>query len=734
MLSVYAAKSKNSLNFEEGTDELKNKPGVNGSVPAQIFLRVLFVVAVYISSWLLSHASTAMFVSTVTLVPAMVFSAVQRPWEGRQVTRRCIIKILESAGLTLAMLILWSFGLRHLGPVRTLMIEGAELPIFYLATFSMKRLKASRRKLRGIALLLVAYLLIGLDASWSVPSREINTRVATNVRTHLKATGQKIQQFHHKIRSRQGRKLLDLNEIEVVDSSQGAPPGAPTTEEVAIYETKLTPWLAVAAVSCACLTRQAAKGSAEHSAGMVGGMRRLTSMSSLAAAAIALPGGIFSVFSPAMRPSLPWLLFILGAAFVAGMLLVLPYYTQSSAMSDTSEHFSAASLVTLAVIISNAILGYDADGGVSCLLALAFPLGVVGLWLLMQGDHSKLELPDIETAAWSLFCRVQKTMRKIFAAARQLRAYIKDTREHHESWQLFSFLVFQAFMVLVEAMYGSFTNSLGLLTVSSDTLLCCLALSISLLGTRFTQSRQSSNEVSYGYERLEPLCGFVNAVLLVFVGILVLLESVERHIEGALVEENRVLVVTAIGFAFNCLGLVFFPLDRGGLNVHSAVLHIAGNTAASGGLFLSTAMRRFLNVYWADGIISSCISGLILCVAFPTMVKSADCLLLSVPTHKVKAFECCEKQMKEHTNVVLLQSFHLWSLTSSKLVVSIRAVVKDECDPTEMTTLLRSLVHEHIGQAEIVVQVMKERMMHGRLTDADPQRSQRVDKKVHLLL
>lgn len=211
---------------------------------------------------------------------------------------------------------------------------------------------------------------------------------------------------------------------------------------------------------------------------------------------------------------------------------------------------------------------------------------------MLDSERQFPDFSDAKVAVHGLGGELSKLVGHFGSAHRYLRAYIKDTREHRESWQLLSFLLFQGFMVIVEAIYGRCTGSLGLLTVSSDSLLCCCALCISLLGTHLMQTRPPTSKFSYGFDRLEPLCAFVNCVLLVFVGVLVFLDSMERHIEGGLVEENRVLVVTFIGCLCNCLGLIFFPLEGSNLSTRGAFSHILANTLTSGGLFLSTAIRR----------------------------------------------------------------------------------------------------------------------------------------------
>ncbi|KAJ8907811.1 hypothetical protein NDN08_007915 [Rhodosorus marinus] len=1028
----------------QGADLPGNREaGLQDGFPSQILPRIIVVVAVYFCFHLLSNEPLPWVVFTLFSTAAAILCALNKPWRARKITRRVLYKILESGALHMTVLLLWSFGLRLLGPLRTLMIEGAELPLSYLLNRGATGKPLSKRKKQGLVLMLVAYTLVAMDASVGLPSSELNTRMVSGVKTRLKETSHNIDLMRNKIprlrrkllsidsdeqanpgvnsgkkvangsrpagktgqpvdsksmnmnskrlekttkisddgkrgiRSGKGAKKEDLREQaqngtgydkERIDSNskglhddkeqekknrkggnkggieskrnsrheykkvgdnrrrvkvgeyggnselvkegqdgekamekekrerqpesqeegaesgslrgdenkgpqgqmaldpamdrgkeehklregesgrkedeQGslwdekkpadpvrkviepepagekdaraelpgnssqtgsgkhmdedrtkagvenrrieirevhsrntthqnttvasearhhpasgtgasAQDGKEPKEELktereaedgnvqariekmekeaieavlhaeeldqnpiprASYRFSFLPFLGVCSVATACLTHQAMLKTDAKLRKVLGSEKWQCSISLAAAGLLSLPLVVISsLWRGTVFNSLysPWTL------VAALTLLVVPYQVESYSATRTISQLTAGFLIIFLVMVGDFFFGYSSDGGVSFFLVVALPIYALGLLTLAREAHQDHDVLDLESSLLALIREMEALIVSIPSSLRQLRAHLKETRDDHESWQLFSFLIFQALMVFVEALYGSITSSLGLLTVSSDTLLCCCALFISLVGARLADTRGPSEFLSYGYERTEPVCAFINCVLLVFVGILVFLESVERSIEGALVEENRVLVITAIGCCFNCLGLLFFPLDRRDLSIRTAFLHILANTLASGSLFVSTALRRFLEIYWADGLISALVGMFVLASAVQPMILSADCLILRVPVAKDTALKNLKKKIQNHSGVVLIHSIHLWSLTSSKLVLSMRVFVADDYDPLSVKAEIRDMVMKDFQGAESVIQVLQDHALHGRVTDID---------------
>mmetsp|Transcript_8449 Transcript_8449/g.1158 ORF Transcript_8449/g.1158 Transcript_8449/m.1158 type:complete len:89 (+) Transcript_8449:926-1192(+) len=84
--------------------------------------------------------------------------------------------------------------------------------------------------------------------------------------------------------------------------------------------------------------------------------------------------------------------------------------------------------------------------------------------------------------------------------------------------------------MFVEALYGYWTNSLGLISDSIHMAFDCTALGIGLYAS-YISKHPPDAEHPYGYTRHEVLSGFINGIFLVFVGLNVFEESIERILE-----------------------------------------------------------------------------------------------------------------------------------------------------------------------------------------------------------
>ncbi|KAJ7522651.1 hypothetical protein O6H91_18G021200 [Diphasiastrum complanatum] len=119
------------------------------------------------------------------------------------------------------------------------------------------------------------------------------------------------------------------------------------------------------------------------------------------------------------------------------------------------------------------------------------------------------------------------------------------------------FLLINTSFMVVEFIFGFLSNSLGLISDACHMLFDCAALAIGLYASYI--SRLPANEkFNYGYGRFEVLSGYANAVFLILVASLIVLESLERILDPPEISTESLLVVSVGGLLVNMIGLVFF--------------------------------------------------------------------------------------------------------------------------------------------------------------------------------
>ncbi|KAL3526462.1 hypothetical protein ACH5RR_011118 [Cinchona calisaya] len=134
---------------------------------------------------------------------------------------------------------------------------------------------------------------------------------------------------------------------------------------------------------------------------------------------------------------------------------------------------------------------------------------------------------------------------------------IRHILSERKSRKIALFLLINAAYMVVEFVAGFMSNSLGLISDACHMLFDCAALAIGLYASYI--SRLPANvQYNYGRGRFEVLSGYVNAVFLVLVGALIVLESFERILDPQEISTNSLLAVSFGGLLVNVVGLIFF--------------------------------------------------------------------------------------------------------------------------------------------------------------------------------
>lgn len=134
---------------------------------------------------------------------------------------------------------------------------------------------------------------------------------------------------------------------------------------------------------------------------------------------------------------------------------------------------------------------------------------------------------------------------------------IRHILSERKSRKIALFLLINTAYMVVEFVAGFMSNSLGLISDACHMLFDCAALAIGLYAS-YISRLPANNQFNYGRGRFEVLSGYVNAVLLVLVGALIVLESFERILDPQEISTNSLLAVSLGGLAVNLVGLVFF--------------------------------------------------------------------------------------------------------------------------------------------------------------------------------
>ncbi|XP_062106762.1 uncharacterized protein LOC133818082 [Humulus lupulus] len=134
---------------------------------------------------------------------------------------------------------------------------------------------------------------------------------------------------------------------------------------------------------------------------------------------------------------------------------------------------------------------------------------------------------------------------------------IRHILSERKSRKIALFLMINTGYMVVEFVAGFMSNSLGLISDACHMLFDCAALAIGLYAS-YISRLPANNQFNYGRGRFEVLSGYVNAIFLVLVGSLIVLESFERILDPQEISTKSLLTVSIGGLLVNMVGLVFF--------------------------------------------------------------------------------------------------------------------------------------------------------------------------------
>lgn len=251
-------------------------------------------------------------------------------------------------------------------------------------------------------------------------------------------------------------------------------------------------------------------------------------------------------------------------------------------------------------------------------------------------------------------------------------------------------LVLNVLVVAGQVVAGGAAHSLGLLADAGHNVTDIVALILALVAVRLTR-RPATARRTFGYHRSGILAAQANAGLLLAATGIVAWEAVRRLLHPQDVKGGIVVVAAAVAMIAN--GVAAFALSGSGsghgggddghghahghghdLNMRAAILHMAGDAAASAGVLAAGAVilltGRFSSL---DPIVSLAIAALVAWRAVGLLRETADVLLESTPAG-LDVTEVVDA-MTAVAGVDQVHDLHVWSLSSDMHALSAHIVL-----------------------------------------------------------
>jgi solute carrier family 30 (zinc transporter), member 5/7 len=244
--------------------------------------------------------------------------------------------------------------------------------------------------------------------------------------------------------------------------------------------------------------------------------------------------------------------------------------------------------------------------------------------------------------------------------------------------------------MFVEALYGYWSNSLGLISDAIHMCFDCTALAIGLYASYISRQAPDSDH-PYGYSRYEILSGFVNSIFLIFVGIKIFIESIERIMEIPEIQTDMLILVSILGLLVNIIGLCsFHDLSHGdNNNLRGVFLHVLADTLGSVGVIISTLLIKHFGWHIADPITSLIISLMILFSVSELLGSTIRVLIESDIDNKAKKITA---KLKEIPGVDSVNQINCWKISGKQEAVMVSVKVKDDFNRKDLIKDCKALM------------------------------------------
>ncbi len=265
-------------------------------------------------------------------------------------------------------------------------------------------------------------------------------------------------------------------------------------------------------------------------------------------------------------------------------------------------------------------------------------------------------------------------------------------------------IVLNLAFVVIEFAAGFWFDSLALLSDAGHNLSDVVSLVLALLAFRLAKVK-ANERYTYGYKKSTILVSLLNAViLLVAVGAIVI-ESIHKLNNPAVVPGGAIAWVAGVGVLINAFTACLFMKDKEkDLNVKGAYLHMAADALVSVGVLVAGIVISRTGWYIIDPIIGLIVAVVILISTWNLLHDSLRLTLDGVPTSIDS--QKVVKAIRALPGVDDVHHIHIWAISTTENALTAHIVLKQPEGMQEVKHLIRHRLEDFgIGHATLEFEV-----------------------------
>jgi cobalt-zinc-cadmium efflux system protein len=254
---------------------------------------------------------------------------------------------------------------------------------------------------------------------------------------------------------------------------------------------------------------------------------------------------------------------------------------------------------------------------------------------------------------------------------------------------------------ILEVLVGWLSGSLALTSDGLHMLTDAAALGLAW-SAQWIARRPPDSRLTFGYERVEALAGFVNAITyLVLLGWIVV-EAVQRVLTPPSIDTGLALPVAVLGLVINVIVWWLLHREASDLNVRGALLHVLGDLAGSVVAITALLTARYTGAMIVDPLLSMVLSALLLLSTLRLLHDSGRVLMNAAPADLDPV--AVADSLKAIDGVFAVHDLHVWSMSGGQSALAAHLSIAEISDWPTVLDQARHVLDQRFGIRHVTLQ------------------------------
>jgi len=261
-------------------------------------------------------------------------------------------------------------------------------------------------------------------------------------------------------------------------------------------------------------------------------------------------------------------------------------------------------------------------------------------------------------------------------------------------------------ITLAEAIGGTLSGSLALLSDAGHNLSDVISLGLSFVGEKLS-NQKATRRHTFGFKRTEIFTALINSLSLVGIAFFIVVEALKRISAPPELSLGLMLGVATIGLLGNLFSMVILGKKESNLNVKAAYLHLFYDAISSVAVIGSGLLIYLTGWVILDLAVSLLIAGMVLWSGLGVIKRTIHIFMQGVP--EGLEFDKILEDILKVPGISSVHGLHIWSIDSSDVFLSCHVCTAESDGKGDTDRIIQNInemlqqnhrIHHTVIQAE----------------------------------